>query len=95
MGTARQIIRISALCNRSQLAARVDGWIGEGVTRIAIVGPGCEVVEDEPDGLIAADGDAPGRFIVTTAHPNESVERVHTFLRAFEPAKTRVEIVAL
>jgi hypothetical protein len=70
MGTARQIIPMTPLRNRGELAARVEAWIAEGVRLIAIVGPECEAVEDEVDGLIVADATDPGRFIVTTAHPD-------------------------
>jgi hypothetical protein len=46
---------------------------------IAIIGEGAEALEEEVDWLVIGDGADKSRFLVTSAHPEESLEDVLEF----------------
>jgi hypothetical protein len=46
------------------------------VRLIAIVGDGCEALEEEIDWLIIRDGFDPSNLICTSSHPNETLKAV-------------------
>jgi hypothetical protein len=52
----------------------------DGVKLIAVVGDGCEDLEEEIDWIAIGDGSIPNQLIPTTSsHPNEPVEEVLEF----------------
>lgn len=67
------------LTDKALLPAFVEACIAESVSLIAVVGEGCEEVEDEIDWLIVGDGTDENRFITTSSHPNEALDEVVEF----------------
>lgn len=67
------------LSDVSLLAAFVEQCIADNVSLIAVVGEGCERIEDEIDWLIVGDGSDDSRFITTSSHPGETVEDATEF----------------
>ena len=59
----------------------VEKCIADKVELIAVVGEGCQRVEDIIDELVVGDGSDTSRFVVTTSHPDESVQDVLEFAR--------------
>ncbi|NGN96580.1 hypothetical protein G5S52_02590 [Grimontia sp. S25] len=55
--------------------------INKGYELVCVVGQGCQHWEDVIDELAVGDGTDP-KFIVTTSHPDESVEDVVEFAKA-------------
>ena len=46
---------------------------------IAIIGEGAKALEEEVDWLVIGDGADKSRFLVTSSHPNESLQNVMEF----------------
>ncbi len=65
------------------LAPFVERCVAEAVELICVVGPMADDIEDQIDWLIVGDGSNADRFIVTTAHPNEPLDRVVGFATAW------------
>lgn len=67
------------LSDKALLPAFVEACLAERVALIAVVGEGCEAVEEEIDWLIVGDGTDDSRFIVTSSHPGETLDEVAKF----------------
>lgn len=65
--------------NAPSLVDFVENCIRDGVVLICILGDDCQSVADVIDELVVADGFDENRFICTSAHPNESLEKVRDF----------------
>ncbi|KQY92204.1 hypothetical protein ASD21_12295 [Caulobacter sp. Root1455] len=65
------------------LAPFVERCVTEAVELICVVGPMADEVEDQIDWLVVGDGTDADRFIVTTAHPDEPLDRVLSFATAW------------
>lgn len=65
------------------LAPFVERCVTEAVELICVVGALADEIEDEIDWLIVGDGSDADRFIVTTAHPTEPLDRVISFATAW------------
>ena len=65
------------------LATFVERCVVDGVELICVFGPAADEIEDQIDWLIVGDGSDRDSFIVTTAHPNESLEQVIQFATAW------------
>lgn len=74
----RVVLRLP-LSKRWALGEFVEACLRDQVLLIAICGPGCVEMEDEIDALVVRDGSDEERFVVTTAHPDESIEDVIEF----------------
>jgi hypothetical protein len=61
------------------LPAFVENCLVRNVSLIAVLGDGCERVEDEIDWLIVGDGSDDSRFITTSSHPGETLGQVVEF----------------
>ncbi len=61
----------------------VEDFLEDGVALVAVIGKDCEKIEDIIDELIVGDGSNSERFIVTTSHPDESLQDVVEFAEAF------------
>lgn len=66
-----------------KLAAFVEECVADGVELICVAGPMADEIEDQIDWLVVGDGSDAGRFIVTTAHPDEPLDRVISFAAAW------------
>lgn len=84
------------ILNPAALEPFVESCIQDEVLLIAVVGDGCELVEDLIDDIIVGDGHDEGRFICTTSHPEEPVEDVIEFASRFgELTAQEVKVVRL
>ena len=69
--------------SNAPLATFVDQCLRDGVRLVAVMGTGCQEVEDIIDELVVGDGSDDGRFLLTSAHPGESLEDVLEFAGSF------------
>ena len=74
-----RIVLHSPVSDQGALAAFVESCLRDGVRLIAIVGDGAEALEDEVDWLVIGDGADESRFVVTSSHPDESLQDVIDF----------------
>jgi len=79
MALAPAIVLHSPVSDEAKLRRFVEQCILECVELIAIVGPGCAELENEIDWLVIGDGSADARFVVTSSHPEESIDDVLEF----------------
>ncbi len=71
---------------RMGLDALVEQFVADGVKFVAVVGEDCGQVEDIIDELVVGDGTDPSRFILTSSHPDETIEDVIDFARSLSSA---------
>ena len=64
----------------AELAAQ---FIVDGVKLVAAVGPACREIEDMVDNAAIAEGSPDRNFILTSAHPGESLAGVIEFAEGF------------
>ena len=67
------------LSDEALLPAFVKKCLARNASLIAVVGDGCQRVEDEIDELIVGNGSDDRRFITTTSHPGETLDQVVEF----------------
>jgi len=79
MGYAPKIVLCVPLENGEALEPFVEDCLHDKVVLIAIVGEGCRHVEDLVDEIIVGDGSDHSRYIVTSSHPDESIEDAMEF----------------
>lgn len=65
------------------LEAFVEACIRDKVVLVCVVGCDCRKVEDVIDELVVGDGSDPTRFLNTTSHPNEHIDLVEEFAKAW------------
>ncbi len=83
MSLAPKIVLHAPISNPALLESFVEACLREKVVLIAVVGEGCTDVEDLIDEIIVGDGSDPGRFILTTSHPDEPLEEVLWFVSSW------------
>lgn len=71
-----KIILHAPVSDEGLLAAFVEQCLRDEVETVAVVGAGCERLEDLIDDLIVGDGADAGRFFCTTSHPGEDLDEV-------------------
>lgn len=73
----------------------VEKCLRDQVVLIAVVGDGCRHLEDLIDEIVVGDGSDQSRFIVTTSHPDDSVEDAIEFATHWpcEDGRDGVEII--
>ncbi len=81
MPAESKIVLELPLSDEALLPAFVEQCIADNVSLIAVVGEGCERIEDEIDWLIVGDGTDNSRFITTSSHPGEALEEATEFAR--------------
>jgi hypothetical protein len=79
-----------------RLDALVEDFIRDGVVFVGVVGKDCDKVEDIIDELVVGDGSR-DYDLLTSSHPNESVEEVVEFakLLTLEFEGSEIDIVEL
>jgi hypothetical protein len=79
------------------LDALVEQFLADGVSFVGVVGEDCGRVEDIIDELVVGDGTDARRFILTSAHPGESIEQAVEFARSLsgEHGGSEVQVVEL
>jgi hypothetical protein len=96
MTLARKIVLRSPISNEADLIDFVELCLTEGVSLLAIVGPGAAKLEDQVDWIVVGDGSNPSRFLCTTSHPDEPLDDVLAMANAWDAGDGgRVEQVFL
>lgn len=67
------------ISDEALLPAFVEKCLARNVSLIAVLGDGCERIEDDIDWLIVGDGSDKSRFITTSSHPGETLDQVVEF----------------
>ncbi|WP_017963253.1 hypothetical protein [Rhizobium leguminosarum] len=84
MPLARKIVLHSPLSDEALLTGFVEQCLAEGVSLLAIVGPGANDLEERVDWMVVGDGSDPKRFLCTTSHPDEPLDDVLNLAKAWE-----------
>lgn len=84
MKLARKIILHSPVSDERLLDPFVEQCLRDGVSLVAVVGPGCARLEDLIDEIVVADGSDPDRFVCTTSHPDERFSDVVNMVECWE-----------
>lgn len=83
MITEPKIVLALPMSDKALLPAFVETCLAENASLIAVMGEGCEQVEDEIDWLVVGDGSDPSRFVTTSSHPGETLDQVVEFATAW------------
>ena len=96
MAYANRIVLHCPAGYKMRLDALVEDFIRDGVRFVGIVGEDCSRVEDTIDELVVGNGDRE-YDLLTSSHPNESVEEVVAFARSLslDDQRREVQIVEL
>ena len=62
----------------------VEQCLLDGVSLVAVIGPGCARIEDMIDEIVVGDGSDKTRFLCTTSHPDEPFEDVMNMANVWE-----------
>ncbi|MBN8989778.1 MAG: hypothetical protein J0H42_16115 [Rhizobiales bacterium] len=84
MTYAKKIVLQLPLSSLDALDVFVEECVRDGVSLIAIVGENASKIDDIIDELVVGDGSDSSRQIVTSFHPNETVDEVLEFARNFQ-----------
>ena len=85
MAYEKKIVLHCSSGDKPALDQMVEDLINDGVLFVGIVGKDCEKVEDIIDELVVGDASRPGRFILTSSHPDESLADVVEFAESLSP----------
>jgi len=85
MQLAPKVILLCPLVQPERLEPFVEECLRQAVKLVAVVGEGCEEVEETIDWTVVGDGTDRGRFLLTSSHPAESIEEVRRFAAICEP----------
>jgi hypothetical protein len=94
---ARKIVLHCPRGYRAELDGLVEQFLADGVSFVGVVGEDCGRVEEIIDELVVGDGSNADRFILTSAHPGESIEDAVEFVRSLsgEHGGSEVQVVEL
>jgi hypothetical protein len=84
MKLARKIILHSPIADERHLNQFVEDCLRDEVSLIAVVGPGCERVEEMIDWIVVGGGSAAERYVTTSSHPDEPLSDVREFVEFWE-----------
>jgi hypothetical protein len=87
MSLARKLILHVPVSDEALLDSFVEQCLKDGVSLLAIFGPGCARIEDIIDEIVVGDGSDEGRYLCTTSHPDESFTDVFDMVSAWEPER--------
>jgi len=88
MSVAQKLVLHSPVSDEALLEAFVERCLADGVSLLAIFGPGSDVLEGKVDWLVIGDGSRLGRFLCTTSHLNEPLDEVLAMANAWEADKS-------
>ena len=77
---ARKVIVVTDRVAGDWLEPLVAQWVRDRIVWIAVVGPDCVAIEEHIDELVIGDGLDRGLFVMTTSHPNETLDDVTDFM---------------
>jgi len=84
MKLARKIILHSPVSDERLLDQFVENCLRDKVSLIAVVGPGCERIEELIDWIVVGDGSDAERYVTTSSHPGEPLGDVLEFVECWE-----------
>ncbi|MCF1466774.1 hypothetical protein GOZ90_16325 [Agrobacterium vitis] len=84
MHLTKKLILHSPVSDEALLGAFVERCLADGVSLLAIFGPGSDVLEEKIDWLVIGDGSRPDRFLCTTSHLDEPLDGVLAMVTAWE-----------
>ncbi|NLR99127.1 hypothetical protein HGP17_20090 [Rhizobium sp. P38BS-XIX] len=87
----QKLILHSPISDETLLEGFVEQCLRDKVSLLAIIGPGCEELEEKIDWLIIGDLQ-PGRFLCTTSHPHDRLEEVLAMATAWKAEGDVAEI---
>jgi len=79
MGYSSRVVLMSRSGSTEQLNVLVEQFLRSRVRLIAVVGVNCGPIEDKIDEMVVGDGSDESRFILTTSHPDETLQQVLDF----------------
>lgn len=83
MRYASRVVLQLPLSNEDVLDSFVEACLASQVLLIAVVGDGCERIEDIIDEIVVGDASDPTRFVVTSSHADEGLEYAVEFAKAW------------
>jgi hypothetical protein len=84
MPFARQLILHVPVSDEALLDGFVEACLLDGVSLVAVVGPGSSRIEEIIDEILVGDGSDETRFLCTTSHPDELFEDVLNMVMIWE-----------
>jgi hypothetical protein len=84
---APKLILHSPVSDERLLDEFVEQCLRDGVSLLAIIGPGCSRLEDVIDDIVVGDGSDPSRFLCTTSHPDDDFDTVMNMAQTWEMDK--------
>jgi hypothetical protein len=81
MAFARKVVLHTPNGLPKDMAEVAERLVEDGVAFVAAVGPDCEVVEEIVDETAVGDGSTDHPFILTSSHPNETLQEAIAFAR--------------
>jgi hypothetical protein len=84
MSFAPKLILHSPVSDEALLDDFVEQCLRDGVTLLAIIGPGCSQLEDVIDAIVVGSGGDHNRFLCTTSHLNEDLDTVLNMAQTWE-----------
>ena len=82
MPSARKVVLHCKNGVPSNIAGLASQFVKDGVVFVATVGPGCQRAEDIIDKVAIEHGSPDRNFILTSSHPDETLEEVIEFARS-------------
>jgi DNA-binding MurR/RpiR family transcriptional regulator len=96
MPYAKKIVLHSLSGYSMELDGLVEQFLKDDARIVAVCGVDCSTLDDIVDELVVADGSNPSRELLTSFHPDESVEEVMYFLASnFQQWGEQVDVVVL
>lgn len=87
MTFAPKLILHSPVSDERLLDEFVEQCLRDGVSLLAIIGPGCSRLKDVIDEIVVGDGSDPSRFLCTTSHPDDDFDTVMNMAQTWEMDK--------
>ncbi len=87
MSLAQKLVLHSPVSDEAVLEAFVERCLADGVSLLAIFGPGSDVIEEKIDWLVTGDGSRPDRILCTTSHLDEPLDEVLAMVNTWEADK--------
>jgi hypothetical protein len=95
MSYAQKIVINSKSGAKSALDSLVEQFIADGVRFVAVAGADCTLIKDIIDEIVVGEGSDDTRFILTSAHPGETLEEVMQFARIITEGTGEPQLVEL
>jgi hypothetical protein len=80
-----KVILHTPLADPTRLESFVEACLADGVVLIAVFGSDSDKVHDLIDEMVVGDGSDERRFVMTSFHPNETIDEVLEFVAVHDP----------